>query len=68
MELDHLVILDCQVMSGPLQVCDLHEEPGTERLPDVKVVVLAGEVSAGSLEVKSVHDPTELLTHVVGRL
>ena len=68
MELDHLVILDCQVVSGPLQVGHLHEEPSTERLPDVQVVVLACEVSAGSLEVKSVHDPTELLPHVISRL
>ena len=67
MELNHLVILDSQIVPRPLQVSHLHEEAGAERLPDVQVVILAGEVRAGSLQVEPVHDPTELLSHVVGR-
>ena len=66
MELDHLVVLDSEIVSRPLQVSHLHEEAGAERLPDVQVVILAGEVRAGSLQVEPVHDPTELLPHVVG--
>ena len=65
-ELDHLVVLDSQIVPCPLQVSHLHEEAGAERLPDVQVVILAGEVRAGSLQVEPVHNPTELLPHVVG--
>ena len=68
MELNHLVVLDSQVVSSPLQVSHLHEEAGAERLPDVQVVILAGEVRASSLQVEPVHNPAELLPHVVGRL
>ena len=55
-------------MSCPLEVRNLHEEPGAERLPDVHVVVLAGEVSAGPLEVEPVHDSAQLLSHVISGL
>ena len=67
MELDHLIVLHSEIVARPLQVRHLHEEAGAERLPDVQVVILAGEVRAGSLQVEPVHDPTELLPHVVGR-
>ena len=65
-ELDHLVVLHSQVVARPLQVSHLHEEAGAERLPDVQVIILAGEVRAGPLQVEPVHNPTELLPHVVG--
>ena len=46
----------------------LHEKTGAERLPDVDVVVLRGELGRSSLQVESVHDPAKLLPDVVGRL
>ena len=68
MQLNHLVVLDSEIVARPLQVSHLHEEAGAERLPDVQVVILAGEVRAGSLQVEPVHYPAELLPHVVSRL
>lgn len=46
--------------------CYLHEEPRDEGLPDVEVVVLAAELGAGPAKVEAVHDPRQLLSHVVG--
>ena len=46
----------------------LHEEAGDERLPDVDVVVAGGEVGGAARHVEPVHDPGQLLAHVVGRL
>ena len=43
----------------------LHEESRTEGFPNVHVVVFAGEVCAGSLQVESVHDSAQLLSDVV---
>ena len=45
----------------------LHEEPRDESLPDVEVVVLAAELRAGPAKVEPVHDPRQLLSHVVSR-
>ena len=47
---------------------DLHEESRHEGLPDVEIVVSAGEVGTGSSQVESVHDPGQLLPHVVRAL
>lgn len=46
---------------------DLHEEAGDQHLADVGVVVSAGEVGAPARQVEAVHDPGQLLAHVVGR-
>lgn len=46
----------------------LHEEPGHKRLPDVEVVVPAGELGAGPPEVEPVHDSRQLFSDVVSRL
>lgn len=43
----------------------LHEEAGAERLADVDVVVSAGEFCAPAGQVEAVHDPGQLLPHVV---
>lgn len=43
----------------------LHEEAGAERLADVDVVVSAGEFCAPTGQVEAVHDPGQLLPHVV---
>ena len=54
--------------SHNLALTYLHEEPGDERLPDVDVVVPGGEVGGAARHVEAVHDPGQLLPHVVGRL
>ena len=46
----------------------LHEESGDECLPDVDVVVPGGEVGGAARHVEAVHDPGQLLAHVVGGL
>lgn len=46
----------------------LHKEAGHKCLPDVEVVVLAGELGARSTQVEPIHDARELLTDVVCRL
>lgn len=46
----------------------LHEEPGDQGFPDVEVVVPTGKVSAGAAEVEPVHDPGQLLSHIVRAL
>lgn len=43
----------------------LHEEAGAQRLADVDVVVPAGELCAPAGQVEAVHDPGQLLPHVV---
>ena len=43
----------------------LHEEARDKGLPDVDVVVAAGEVGAGSAQVEAVHDARQLLPYVV---
>lgn len=45
----------------------LHEEASAESTPDVDVVISAGELCAPPGQVKAVHDPRQLLTHVVSR-
>lgn len=65
MQLDDLVVLDGQVVTGALQVGHLHEEPLHEGLANVDVVVLRGELGAGALQVEAVHDASELLSDVV---
>jgi hypothetical protein len=46
----------------------LHEEPLEESLPDVQVIVFTGELSTGTPQAQSVHDPGELLPNIVCRL
>ncbi len=52
-----------------LLMCDvhLHEEAGAERSADVDVVISAGELRAPAGQVEAVHDPGQLLPHVVSR-
>lgn len=45
----------------------LHKEAGAERPADVDVVIPAGELSAATGQVKTIHDPGQLLPHVVSR-
>lgn len=45
----------------------LHEETGAERPANVDVVIPAGELRAPTGQVEAVHDPGQLLPHVVGR-
>lgn len=45
----------------------LHEEAGAERSADVDVVISAGELCAPAGQVEAVHDPRQLLPHVIGR-
>lgn len=45
----------------------LHEEASAERSADVDVVISAGEFCAPAGQVEAVHDPGQLLPHVVRR-
>lgn len=45
----------------------LHEEAGAERPSDVDVVISACELRAPTRQVEAVHDPGQLLPHIVGR-
>lgn len=45
----------------------LHEEPGDESLSDVDVVVSGIEIGRGPLQIEPIHDPGQLLPHVVRR-
>lgn len=65
MQLNDLVVLDGQVVTGALQMGDLHEESLNEGLANVDVVVLRGELGAGALQVEAIHDASELLSDVV---
>ena len=47
---------------------NLHEKSRAQGFSDVDVVVFRVEVCRSPLEVESVHDPTELLPDVIGRL
>ena len=44
---------------------NLHEKSWAECLPYIQVVIFACEVCAGPLEIEPVHDPAELLPHIV---
>lgn len=50
-----------------LMIVHLHEEASAERPADVNVVISAGELCAPAGQVETVHDPGQLLPHVVGR-
>ena len=52
-------------VEGDLEVTDLHEEAGNQRAGDVDVIVPAAEVDALPRQVEAVHDPGQLLPHVV---
>lgn len=62
--------LDQLTKKGPFQhwlLCDyLHEEAGAERSADVGVVISASELCATAGQVEAVHDPRQLLPHVIG--
>lgn len=45
----------------------LHEEASAERPANVDVVISTGELSAPAGQVEAVHDPGQLLPHVVRR-
>lgn len=45
----------------------LHEEASAECSADVEVIIPAGEFCAAAGQVEAVHDPGQLLTHVVSR-
>lgn len=47
-QLDHLVVLHCEIVAGALQVSNLHEEAGDQSAADVDVIVSAGELCAAS--------------------
>ena len=47
---------------------NLHEKSRAECFSNIQVVIFACEVCAGPLEIESVHDPAELLPHIVRRL
>lgn len=53
---------------GPAQLKQiyLHEETSAERFANVDVVIPAGEFCAPAGQVEAVHDPGQLLPHVVG--
>ena len=58
---------ECLLHSVCVCVCViyLHEKARYEGLPNVEVVILAGELSARSAEIEPIHDARELLTDVV---
>lgn len=49
-QVDHLVVFNCQVMPRLLQMCDLHEVAGSDGLADVAVVFARIEVCANHLQ------------------
>lgn len=67
-QLHHLVVLHCQVVTGSLQVGNLHEEARHQGLADVDVVVARRELCAGTPQVEAFHDADQLLAYVVRRL
>lgn len=44
---------------------DLHEEARDQSFANTNVIISAGEISAGTLQIEAVHDASELLAHVV---
>lgn len=50
--------------TGPEQT-DLHEKASDQRSADVDVIVPAVEIGASSRQVEALHDPRQLLAHVV---
>lgn len=68
MQLDDLVVLDRQVVTGALKMRDLHEESLHESLANVDVIVLRCELGARTFQVEAIHDASELLSNIVGRL
>lgn len=50
-----------------LDLLYLHEEAGAERFADIDVVISAGKFCASPWQVEAVHDPGQLLPHVVSR-
>lgn len=52
---------------GVTDVTHLHEEAGDQRSADVDVVVSAAELGAPPRQVEALHDPGQLLPHVVRR-
>lgn len=67
MQLDHLVVFNCEVMTRALQMSHLHEEAGAERSSDVDVIIPAGKLCATPRQTEAVHDPGQLLTYVISR-
>lgn len=57
-------LLTCQLAPS---CAHLHEEAGAECPADVDVVISAGELCAPAGQVEAVHDPGQLLPHVVSR-
>lgn len=43
----------------------LHEEAGEKSLPDVQVVVLAGELGTRPSQGETIHDPGQLVSYIV---
>ena len=58
----------CQVYMFMYVCTYLHKEARHESLPNVEVVVFAGELGTCSTQVEAIHDARELLTDVVCRL
>ena len=46
-------------------IVHLHEETCHESLSDIKVIVFVCELSAGSFQVKPIHDTRQLLTNII---
>lgn len=52
--------------SAELNHLYLHEETSAERFANVDVVIPAGEFCAPAGQIEAVHDPGQLLPHIVG--
>ena len=80
MQLNDLVVLDCQVVTRfflwrglvlmskkyAYLVCNLHEESRNKSLSNVGIVLLWSEFGTSSRKSKSVHNSRELLTNIIG--
>lgn len=60
-------LLSYQLFKHLLPRVYLHEEAGAERPADVDVIISTGELCAPAGQIEAVHDPGQLLPHVVSR-
>jgi hypothetical protein len=55
-------------MAGGIEMSHMHEKSRDKRLPDVDVVVFAGEFSACERQIEASHQACQLLAHTVAGL
>lgn len=57
MQVDHLIVFHCQVVTSLLQMGNLHEVARGKCLADIRVVILGGELCADLLDTQAGNNP-----------